>query len=228
MILGKLGINKIVFFVNFGWNLLKTVNYYILNLLIIKAKINGSLLKKKQTNFEKFHSQLDLPFLETDEKFIKEIFQTLEFKFGLKRNLKQKLIDLGAGIGTVVIFAALNYNIKSFGIEINQKLITEAKSQIKSLEKEDKCNKSLLKKIGIKLGDFYLHNLKSYDFIYIYSLPSMHKYLKHVFKTARNGAIIISHKYQLEGFKSVLKEECRLNHKNTTQEISSFFYKKIS
>ena len=63
-------------------------------------------MKKKQKDFEKFHSQLDLPFLETDTKFIKEIFQTLEQKFGLESNSNQKFIDLGAGNGTVVIYAA--------------------------------------------------------------------------------------------------------------------------
>jgi len=185
-------------------------------------------LKKKQKNFEKFHSQLDLPFLETDNKFIKEIFQTLELEFGLENSSEQKFIDLGAGNGTVVIYTALNYNIKAHGIEINQNLIMEAKIRIKSLRKEGNFKKKLFKNLKIKLGDFFLLNLKDYDFIYIYSIPSMQKFLKHLFNTARKGAIIISHKYPLKGFNSILKEEYRLSHKNEKQEIYSFFYKKIS
>lgn len=178
-------------------------------------------------NFEKLHSQLDLPFLETDIKFIKEIFQTLQYKFGLKSNSKQNLIDLGAGNGSIVIFSALNYNIKSFGVEINQKLINEAISRIRSLKKEGGNKKRLFRNIKLKLGDFYLLNLNGYNYIYIYSLPSMHKYLKHVFSTAKKGAIFISHKYPLEGFKSILKDEYRLEHEIAKQKLYTFFYKKI-
>ena len=55
----------------------------------------------------------------------------------------------------------------------------------------------------------------------------MQKFLKHIFGTVRRGAIIISHKYPLKGFNSILKEEYKLSHKNGMQEICSFFYKKI-
>lgn len=178
-------------------------------------------------NFEKFHSQLDLPFLETNNECIKEILQTLEYKFGLKTNSKQTFIDLGSGNGSIVIFTGLNHNIKSYGIEIDQKLFIEAKNRLKKLKKEGARNKILLRKIKFKLGDFFQVNLKIYDFIYIYSLPSMHKYLKHVFNTAKIGAIIISHRFQLEGFDSFLKYEYKLAHANGKQETFTFFYKKI-
>ena len=185
-------------------------------------------MKKKQKNFEKFHSQLDLPFLETDNEFIKEIFQTLEFEFGLKSNSKQKLIDLGVGNGTIVIYSALNHNIKSYGIEINQKLINEAKIRIKSLKKEGNYKRKLFKKIKIKQGDFYLLNLKFYDFIYIYSLPTMQRYLKHVFNTTTKNAVIISYKYQLKNFNSIFTLQKRLILNKNKKEFSTFFYKKIS
>ena len=185
-------------------------------------------MKKKHKYFENFHSQLELPFLETDINFIKEIFQTLKLEFGLESNSKQKFIDLGAGNGTVVIYAALNYNIKSYGIEINQNLFTEAKNRIKALKNEKNSKAKLLKKLKIRLGDFYQFSLKNYEFIYIYSIPSMQRFLKHVFNTAKKGAIIISYKYPLKGLNSILKEKYRLSHENAKQEINTFFYKKIS
>ena len=185
-------------------------------------------MKKKQKNFEKFHSQLDLPFLETDIEFLEEIFQTLEIEYGLKKNTNQKFIDLGAGNGIVVIFAALNYRIKAFGIEISQNLIREAGKIIKSLKKEGNYKKSLFKKISIKYGDFYQHNLKRYDFIYIYSLPTMQRYLKHVFNTTKKNAVIISFRYQLKNFKSILNLQKKLIHNKNKKEISTFFYNKIT
>lgn len=185
-------------------------------------------LKHNPPNFVKLHSQLDLPFSETNNNFIKEIFQTLELKFGLIKNSKQILIDIGAGNGSVVIFAALNYNIKSVGIEINQNLIREAKSRIISLKKEGKYNKRLFTKIRIRLGDFFLINLKNYDFIYIYSLPMIHKFLKQIFSKAKKGAIIMSHKYRLRDFDSILKEEYCLEHKYEKQESYTFYYRKFT
>jgi cyclopropane fatty-acyl-phospholipid synthase-like methyltransferase len=182
-------------------------------------------LKKKFETFEKFHSQLDLPFLETDVRFIEEIFQTLELEFGLEHNSKQKLIDLGAGNGSVVIYSALNYNIKSFGIEIDQHLKKEAENRIKSLKKDRFHKNIIVKMIKIRLGDFFLNDLKDYDFIYIYSLPSMQKFLQHIFSTATKGAIIISHRYPLENFDSHLKYEYKLTHKSAKQEIFTFFYR---
>jgi len=184
-------------------------------------------LKKNKRNFDIFHSQLELPFLETYYEFLEEIFQTLESKFGLKKNSNQKFVDLGAGNGKVVIYTALNYNIKSYGFEINQNLTNEAEIKIKSLKKEGNYKKKLLRKMKIKLGDFFLLNLKDYDFIYIFSLPSMQKFLTHIFNTVKKGTIIISHKYPLVGFNSILKYEYRLAHKNDKQEICTFFYKNI-
>lgn len=184
-------------------------------------------MKKNKRNFDIFHSQLDLPFLETDHEFLEEIFQTLESKFGLKKNSNQKFVDLGAGNGNIVIFSALHYGIKSYGIEIDSSLVKETKIYIQSLKKKGTFKKRLVRNIKIKFGDFYQLNLKKYDFIYIYSLPTMQKYLKHVFNTAKIGAIIISHKYKFDIFSSFLKNKFKLAHNKDKQEIFTFFYEKI-
>lgn len=178
-------------------------------------------------NFEKFHSQLELPYLETKKQFLPEIFKILEIKFGLKSKSRQKFIDLGAGNGSIVIYVALNYEINSFGFEINESLINEAKGTLNLLRKEKKYTKTQLKKVKFENCDFYLQKLNQYDFIYIYSLPSMHKYLKHLFKTAKKGTVIISHKYPLKILNDFLVEEYELIHKNTNQELYTYFYKKI-
>lgn len=184
-------------------------------------------MKKNKRNFDIFHSQLDLPFLETDNKLIEEIFQTLESKFGLKKNSNQKMIDLGAGKGNIVIFSALHYGIKSYGIEIDNNLVKEAELRIQSFKKSRTFKQRLFKKIKIISSDFYLINLKKYDFIYIYSLPSMHKYLNHIFTTAKKEAIFISHKYKFDIFSSFLKNKFKLTHNKNKQEIFTFFYEKF-
>jgi len=163
-------------------------------------KVSLSFMPKKDTSC--ILSQLELPFLETSPDLLEKIFRTLRDKFGLISNSNQKLFDLGSGNGTVIIYSALNYRINSFGIEINPNLIEETKRRINMLKATHNHERSIIKNIKTELGDFYQKNLKNFDFIYIYSLPTMQKYLKHVFSTAKKGAIIVSHKYPLNGLNS--------------------------
>jgi len=178
-------------------------------------------------DYEKILSQLELPFLETNQSYLHQIFESLEQEFGLKKNSQQIFIDLGAGNGQVVIFSALNYGLKSFGIEINPTLVEEAKKSIKLLKEGKKYKKELLRKIKIVHGDFYIQNLGNYDFIYIYSLPTMQKYLRHVFQTVKNGAIIISHMYPFKNFKECLDLKLKLDHEGNDIDAATYFYKKI-
>jgi hypothetical protein len=184
-------------------------------------------MRRKQTGFDKFQSQLKLPYLSTDYRLIPEIFKVIESNFGLERNSRQKFVDLGAGDGSIVMYVALNYNIRSFGIEIDQNLVDEALRKKKLFKSEENYTKRQKKKIKLYFGDFYRLNLKKYDFIYIYSLPSMQKFLIHIFRTVTNRSIVISHKYPLTPLTSILKEEYILTQKCNDLELHTYYYKKI-
>jgi len=180
-----------------------------------------------KTNRENFLSQLQLPFSATPRHLLEEIFRILQVKFGLTRNSNQKLVDLGAGNGQIIIYSALNYGIKSFGIEINGNLINEAKEKIKFIKKEKRFKKRLFRKIKLKQEDFFNISLENYDFIYIFSLPTMQKYLNHVLKTANTGAIVISFKYSLNRFEKILKLSYKLELKDVQQDINTYYYVKL-
>ena len=173
----------------------------------------------------KICSLLDLPFLETDLEHLTKIFQILEQKFHLMKNSKQKIIDLGSGDGRVVIYSGLNYSIRSIGIEIDSDLIKEAKKYIKLLKKKKIHKSKNFRKVKIKMGDIFEQDINKYDFIYLYSLPTMQKFLKHVFKTAKRGAVIISYKYPLKEFEGYLKLEYILKDEDINHNIC-YFYKK--
>jgi len=184
-------------------------------------------MKKRYQEYNRFQSQLDLPFLETPKKSLQGIFQILELKFGLIKASNQKLVDLGSGNGQVVIFSAINYHIKSIGVELNQELIKEAKERINAQKNEHFVKKKDIKRIKILNLDFYQINLSSYDFIYIYSLPTMQKYLKHVFFTIKKGTIVISYKYSLQDFENILSLEFVLEVGEKEYRINSYFYRKF-
>ena len=180
-----------------------------------------------EKKINKFYSQLELPFQETKQVYLKKIFKTLEREFDLRKNSRQIFIDLGSGNGQVIIYSALKYGIRSIGIEIDPILIKEAKKSIRLLKEGNIFKKKVLRKITLIHGDFYAHNLKDYDFIYIYSLPTMQKYLKHVFQTAKRGVIIISHMYPLKNLTHYLESMTKLEHNKENQEISTYFYRRI-
>ena len=167
----------------------------------------------KHDNYE-IQSQLALPYLSTRNEVIEGIFKILETKFGLKRRSKQVLVDLGSGNGRVVIFSGFNYKIKSIGIEINKELVKEANLSLKSLKWMTR------RYISFKNDDFFSQDLKKYDFIYIFSLPSMHKFLPHLFRTIKSGAVIISYKYPLLNMKEYNKSSDEFKIKGE----SVFFY----
>jgi len=178
-------------------------------------------------NRENFLSQLQLPFLETPLDMLEEIFHILQVKFGLARNSNQKLVDLGAGNGQIIIYSALNYGIKSFGFEINGNLIIEAKEKKKLIKKEKKFKRKLFHKIKLIQEDFFNISLEDYNFIYIFSLPTMQKYLKHVLMTAKSGAIVISFKYPLRNFEEILKLSYKLESKDVQQVLNTYYYVKL-
>jgi 16S rRNA G966 N2-methylase RsmD len=177
--------------------------------------------------FYRIHSQLDLPFLETPYIVIESIFNTLELKFGLKKGSNQRLIDLGSGDGRIVIYSVSNYQIKSIGVEINSSLIKEAKDKSLFLKKDKQINRKVSKNIIFKEADFFAMSLIDYDFIYIYSLPTMQKYLDHLFKTIKKGAIVVSYKFPFNGLFSYLELKFALEHKIDNQITNTFFYCKM-
>lgn len=183
-------------------------------------------MAKNKQNFYNLSSQLNLPFLETKKDFLKNIFEELELKFELKKDSNLRFIDLGCGDGRVIFYAALNYGIKSIGLEINTTLINEAKYKLKLLKSRSFCKKRLLRKIKIKYGDIFQQNLRDYNFIYIFSLPTMHSYLKHVFNSAQKDSIIISYMYPFTKFNNCLILEDKLDLKADDQKVSAFFYRK--
>ena len=52
----------------------------------------------------------------------------------------------------------------------------------------------------------------------------MHKYLRHILKTAKPNAIIISHGYELIHLKSLIKFESKLVHNKGKNTISTYIY----
>ncbi|MFX1395704.1 MAG: class I SAM-dependent methyltransferase [Promethearchaeota archaeon] len=154
------------------------------------------------------------------------IFTELKDNFRLVKRSKQKFVDLGSGDGRVVIRASMAYEINALGIEIDERLVNDAKSTVKQLRKNKALTHKVARLIRFKVGDIFEQDLKKFDFIYIFSLPTMQKYLKHVFSTIKSSTIVISHRYPLEIDNSILKLESKLETKIDERSIYTYFYSK--
>jgi len=183
--------------------------------------------KNAYNKFNKFRSQLDFPFIGSKYDHLNQIFDALVSRFGLQKNSNQKLIDLGAGDGRIIIFSALEYGITSLGIEIDSNLINYVNEQINAIKKENKYSKKNIKKIKMTEGDLFELNLKKYDFIYMYVIPSLFKCLKHLILTMKKGAIIISYKYPIEMYNEYFRLEYEIDHKDIHEDFTTFFYRKF-
>ncbi|MEX2683408.1 MAG: class I SAM-dependent methyltransferase [Candidatus Sigynarchaeota archaeon] len=162
-------------------------------------------------------SQAELPYAPTPAAAIRAGFSVLEMGFGLTRGSGQTFIDLGAGTGEVVMYCARTFGIASFGIEINDAMVRIAKKAIR---------REKLKNAYVWKGDLFDHDLGYYDFIFIFTLPNVQRFLNHVFLTARYGATIFSYKYPLDQLDSVLS----LRHEESVEidgsKHSLFFYER--
>ena len=172
---------------------------------------------KYSKNYE-IPSQITLPFLSTPFPIIQNIFKVLEGEFQLLKGSKQRFIDLGAGNGTIIIYCAKNFKIKSIGIEINKTFVKEARAKIK---------REKVKKAKMIIGDLFQLSLEKYDYIYIFSLPNNQRFFNHILQTAKQGATIISYKYPLDKIDVILDLKFILETNFNEKEHKSCFYKKI-
>ena len=180
-----------------------------------------------EKNYYNLSSRLLLPYLETNRECLKEIFNILVLNFSLKKGSKQKFIDLGSGDGRVVIFCTENYEIESHGIEIDKNMHQQAKRNLNKLKKDKKNRFKNLRQVKLEQADLFERNLSDFDYIFIFSFPPMQKYLRHVFKTAKKGAIIISYGYELNSFADILNLRNTSTFKQKKENVSIFFYEKI-
>ena len=74
------------------------------------------------------------PFVQTPVEVAKKIIQLAELKPG------QKLFDLGAGDGRLVIMAAQETEASSVGVEMRDDLVERARTEIKKLDLEGRVS----------------------------------------------------------------------------------------
>ena len=128
------------------------------------------------------------PFVQTPVEVAKKMIQLAELKLG------QKLFDLGAGDGRLVIMAAQETEASSVGVEMRDDLVERARSEIKKL--------SLEGRVSMIHDDFFKVDLSGADVVTLYLSPSGNERLQPKLEhELRKGTRVISHDFKVGNWK---------------------------
>jgi hypothetical protein len=135
-----------------------------------------------------------IPFLPTPVKMVDMMLDLGKIKDD------DKIIDLGSGIGTIVIRAAQKFKVEATGVEIN--LFLHIIGSIINIFTPKKGNANL------KWGSMFNEDLSQYNVIMIFLTSSfINKYLKEKLeKEVRKGTKIISYTFTIDTEKFTIEE----------------------
>lgn len=104
---------------------------------------------------------------------------------------KGKFVDLGSGDGKMVMWASKN-GYEAYGIEINPFYSLVSKIRIIATRSKGK----------IINMNFYNHDFKDYDIVYMYLFPTVMSKLKDkLFSEMKPGSVIVSNTFTIPGVK---------------------------
>jgi tRNA A58 N-methylase Trm61 len=104
--------------------------------------------------------------------------------------------DLGSGDGRAVIMAAKDFGAKAVGVELREDLVKRALNTVSELGLDDK--------VKIVQSDLFNVDLNGADVIFLYLTTSANEKIRPKLETElRKGARIVSHDYEILGWKPI-------------------------
>lgn len=111
----------------------------------------------------------------------------------------ETLYDLGAGDGRTLIMAAQEFGARGVGIELRENLAKQALGKVFKLGLGDK--------VKIVNTDIFKVDLSQADVVYMYLTTSANDKVKPKLEAElKNGARVVSHDYEVRGWKSARVE----------------------
>ncbi len=130
------------------------------------------------------------PFVPSPVQVIRQMLVLAELRAG------EIFFDLGAGDGRTVVMAAKEYGARAVGVELREDLAKKALSSI--------YEQGLQDRITIVNGDMFNVDLTSADVIFLYLTTSANEKVKPKLENElRHGTRIVSHDYEIVGWKPV-------------------------
>jgi len=125
---------------------------------------------------------LDVPFVPTPRPLVRRMLSLADTKPG------ERLIDLGAGDGRIVIAAAKEFGARALGVELHPERYAIIRNSAASL------------KPGLEAlrQNFFKTDLSNADIVTMYLLPSVNEALrKKLERELHSGARVVSHDFSI-------------------------------
>ena len=129
------------------------------------------------------------PFVATPFSVVRQMLVLVELKPG------ETVYDLGSGDGRVAIMAAQEFGGKAVGIELREDLVKRALNEVMKLNLE--------RRVKIINEDLFNVDVSPADIVTLYLTTSANKKIKPKLEAElKPGARVVSHDYEIPGWKS--------------------------
>jgi tRNA A58 N-methylase Trm61 len=153
------------------------------------------------------------PFVPSPAQVIQYMLKLADLKPG------EVFFDLGAGDGRTVIMAAKSFGARSVGVELREDLAKKALSTIHESGLGDR--------ITIVNGDMFSVNLTSADVVFLYLTTSANEKIRpKLEQDLRKGVRVVSHDYEIVGWKPLKVENYCENPKLGYPSHTIYLYEK--
>jgi tRNA A58 N-methylase Trm61 len=153
------------------------------------------------------------PFVPSPAQVIEYMLKMADLRAG------EVLFDLGAGDGRTVVMAAKSFGARAVGVELREDLAKKALSTIHESGLGDR--------VTIVNGDMFSVNLTSADVIFLYLTTSANEKIRPKLENElKKGVRVVSHDYEIVGWKPVKVENFCENPKLGYPSHTIYLYKK--
>ena len=153
------------------------------------------------------------PFVPSPQTVVEFMLKMAELRAG------EVLFDMGSGDGRTVIMAAKTFGARGVGIELREDLAKKAMGNI------HECG--LDARVTIMNDDMFNVNLTSADVVYLYLTTSANEKIKpNLERDLKKGARVVSHDYEIIGWRPVKVESFCENPKLGYPSHTIYLYKK--
>ena len=164
------------------------------------AVLSSSIWAQGQFQSQKAPSQYLAPYVNSPNSVVERMLAVANLKPG------ETLYDLGSGDGRVVIAAAAKDGVKAVGIELSERLVKSSTEKIKNAGLEEKASV-----IHANLLDV---DISKADVVTIYLLRDSNDLVRPKLESSlKPGARVISHDYEIRGWKPLLVDKPEANHR---------------
>jgi len=154
------------------------------------------------------------PYVPSPPQVIRQMLILAQLKAG------EVFFDLGAGDGRTVIMAAKDFGARAVGVELREDLVKRALSSV--------YENGLQDRVTIVNSDMFTADLTSADVVFLYLTTSANEKIKPKLEAElKPGVRVISHDYEIVGWKPVKVENFCENQTLGYPSHTIYLYKKV-